>query len=99
MRLQESYRRTYATWLFPKKAVEEGFTQVAKLFRATAEAETIHVLNHLKIIGEIKTTTENLDAAVSGETFEYTKMYPKYLSIAKEEDNKQAFWSFDAREI
>jgi len=52
-------------------------------------------LNHLRIVGEIKSTAENLDAAVSGETFEYKKMYPEYLSIAKQEGNHQAAWSFD----
>lgn len=80
---------------FAQKAEEEGFRQVAKLFRAAAEAETIHALNHLRILGEIKSTAENLDAAVSGETFEYKKMYPEYSSIAKQEGNKRAAWSFD----
>jgi len=80
---------------FAEKAEKEGLTQAAKLFRAAAEAETIHALNHLRIMGEIKSTTENLDAAVSGETFEFEEMYPKYLSIAKEEENQQAAWSFD----
>jgi len=80
---------------FARKAEEEGFMQVAKLFRAAAEAETIHALNHLRIMGEIKSTAENLDAAVSGETFEYKKMYPEYLTIAKQEGNHQAAWSFD----
>jgi rubrerythrin len=56
---------------FAKKAEEEGYAQVAKLFRAAAEAETVHALNHLRILGEIKSTAENLNAAVSGETFEY----------------------------
>ncbi len=80
---------------FAQKAEKEGLTQVAKLFRAAAEAETIHALNHLRIMGEIKSTTENLDAAVSGETFEFKKMYPKYLGIAKQEGNHQAAWSFE----
>ena len=80
---------------FARKAEEEGLRQVAELFRAAAEAETIHALNHLRIIGEIKSTAENLDAAVSGETFEYKSMYPEYLSIAKQEGNHQAAWSFD----
>ncbi len=80
---------------FARKAEKEGFRQVAKLFRAAAEAETIHALNHLRIMGEIKSTAENLDAAVSGETFEYKKMYPEYLSIAKQEGKRQAAWSFD----
>ncbi|TEU04798.1 rubrerythrin family protein [Candidatus Bathyarchaeota archaeon] len=80
---------------FAEKAEKEGLMQSAKLFRAAAEAETIHALNHLRITGEIKSTIENLDAAVSGETFEFKEMYPKYLSIAKQEENHQAAWSFD----
>jgi rubrerythrin len=60
---------------FAKKAEEEGFMQVAKLFKAAAEAETVHALNHLRITGEIKSTLENLDTAVSGETFEFNEMY------------------------
>jgi rubrerythrin len=80
---------------FAQKAEEEGFTQAAKLFRAAAEAETIHALNHLRITGEIKATLDNLNAALGGETFEFTKMYPEYLETAKQEENKQAVWSFD----
>ncbi|MCW4009928.1 MAG: rubrerythrin family protein [Candidatus Bathyarchaeota archaeon] len=80
---------------FAQKAEKEGFTQAAKLFRAAAEAETIHALNHLGIRDEIESTLENLDAALGGETFEFTKMYPEYLEVAKQEGNKQALWSFD----
>ena len=80
---------------FAKKAEQEGFTQVAKLFRAAAEAETVHALNHLRITGQIKSTLENLETAVSGETFEFKEMYPGYIETAKQEDNKQAAWSFD----
>ena len=80
---------------FARKAEEEGFTQVAKLFKAAAEAETIHALNHLRITGQIKSTLENLDTAVSGETFEFKEMYPGYIDTAKQEGNKQAAWSFD----
>jgi len=80
---------------FAQKAENEGLTQVAKLFRAAAEAETVHALNHLRIVGQIRSTTENLDAAVSGETFEFKQMYPKYLSIAKQERSQQAVWSFN----
>ena len=80
---------------FAKKAEEEGFTQVAKLFKAAAEAETVHALNHLRITGQIKSTLENLNTAVSGETFEFNEMYPGYIDTAKQEGNKQAVWSFD----
>jgi rubrerythrin len=80
---------------FAKKAEEEGFMQVAKLFKAAAESETVHALNHLRITGEIKSTLENLGTAVSGETFEFNEMYPGYIETAKQEGNKQAAWSFD----
>jgi rubrerythrin len=80
---------------FARKAEEEGFTQVAKLFKAAAEAETVHALNHLRITGQMKSTLENLDTAVSGETFEFKEMYPRYIDVAKQEGNKQAAWSFN----
>ena len=80
---------------FAQKAEEEGFTQAAKLFRAAAEAETVHALNHLRVTGEVKSTLENLTAALGGETFEFTKMYPEYIDTAKQEKSKQAAWSFD----
>lgn len=80
---------------YSRKVEEEGLQQIAKLFRAAAEAETIHALNHLRILGEIKSTTENLGTAVSGETFEFKTMYPEYLAKAKDEGNQQATWSFD----
>jgi rubrerythrin len=80
---------------FAKKAEQEGFTQVAKLFKAAAEAETVHALNHLRITGQIESTLENLGSAVSGETFEFKEMYPEYIETAKQEENKQAEWSFD----
>jgi len=80
---------------FARKAEQESLKQVAKLFRAAAEAETVHALNHLRVIGEIKSTAENLNTAVSGETFEFKEMYPEYLKIARQERKKQAAWSFD----
>jgi rubrerythrin len=80
---------------FARKADEEGFLQIARLFRAAAEAETIHALNHLRVVGQARSTKENLEAAIAGETFEFKKMYPEYLSTARQEANKQAYWSFD----
>jgi len=80
---------------FARKADEEGYPQIARLFRAAAEAETVHALNHLKIIGETKSTVSNLETAISGETFEFRSMYPEYLKTAQEENDKQAVWSFD----
>ena len=80
---------------FAQKAEEEGFTQTAKLFRAAAEAETVHALNHLRTLGEVKSTSENLNAALGGETYEFMKMYPGFIAVSKEEKTKQATWSFD----
>ena len=80
---------------FAKKAEKEGLTQVAKLFKATAFAETVHALNHINVMGDVKSTLENLMTAVSGETFEFDEMYPNYIQIAKEEGNKKAVWSFN----
>ena len=80
---------------FAKKADEEGFPQVAKLFRAAAEAETVHALNHLRVMGQIKSTLDNLGTAVSGETYEFKKMYPDFMEDAKKESNKAALQSFD----
>ncbi len=80
---------------FAKKADQEGFPQIAKLFRAAAEAETVHAHNHLNVIGQVKTTTENLGTAVSGETYEFKKMYPEFIEEAKKEGNKKAQTSFD----
>lgn len=80
---------------FAQKAEEEGHPQIAKLFKAAAEAETVHAFNHMRIIGELKTTGENLDSAVGGETFEFKQMYPEYLKAAKQEKNAQAVWSFN----
>jgi len=80
---------------FAQKADEEGFSQAAKLFRAAAEAETVHALNHMRTMGEVKSTAENLDAAISGETFEFKKMYPDYVKTANKEKNTQATWTFN----
>ena len=80
---------------FSQKAEQEGFPQIAKLFRAAAEAETVHALNHARIMGEVKTTPDNLGTAILGETFEFKTMYPEYIKAAKVEKNQQAAWSFD----
>ena len=80
---------------FAQKAEEEGFIQAAKLFKAAAEAETIHALNHVRITGQVKSTIDNLSTAISGESYEFKKMYPEFLAAAKDENNKQASWSFN----
>jgi rubrerythrin len=80
---------------FAKKAEEEGLTQVAKLFKAAAEAETVHALNHLRVLSQVKSTAENLGTAISGETYEFKSMYPQFIEDAKKEGNKKAMQSFD----
>ncbi len=72
---------------FAKAAEQEGFPQVAKLFKAAAEAETVHALNHLRVMGQVKSTADNLGTAVTGETYEFTKMYPQMIEEAKAEGN------------
>ncbi len=79
---------------FAKKAEAEGFKQIAKLFRAAAASETIHAHNHLREIGGIKTTKENLEAALQGEVYEFQKMYPYMIEDAQAEGNKGALRTF-----
>src|SRR5512142_830165 len=73
---------------FAKQADKEGLPQIAKLFRAAAEAETIHALGHLANMGGIGTTLQNLEAAVAGETYEFTEMYPPMVEQAKAEGHR-----------
>ncbi len=79
---------------FADKAEKEGHSQVARLFRATARAETVHARNHLQNMGGIKSTEENLEAAIGGEYYEFTKMYPGFIEQAKAENNERAETSF-----
>jgi rubrerythrin len=72
---------------FAKRAEQEGFTNVARLFRTTAEAETIHAMGHLTALDGIASTTENLRAAIAGETYEYKEMYPPMLALAESESH------------
>lgn len=75
---------------FAKKAEAEGYTQAAKLFRAAAEAEMIHAHSHLNALGKVKTTADNLQTAIAGETYEFSEMYPQFLADAKAEENTTA---------
>ena len=80
---------------FAEQADKEGFPQVAKVFRAAAAAETVHAHNHLRVLGGVKSTKENIQAAVEGEHYEFTKMYPEFLEAAKNEGNKAAERTFN----
>jgi rubrerythrin len=79
---------------FANKADEDGFPQVARLFRAAADAEGIHAYNHFRAMNGIGITSENLLAAISGENFEVESMYPPMIEGAKAEGNKRAQVSF-----
>ena len=76
---------------FAKKAEQEGFPNIARLFRTTAEAERIHAEGHLKALAGIASTQENLQAAIDGETHEYTAMYPPMLERAQAEGHRAKF--------
>lgn len=97
---------------FAVKAKEEGNDTIAKLFEAASKAESIHAANHRKVLEslgekmddfkpefEVKTTAENLQAAIEGETYEATTMYPQFLADAKAEKVQKAErsfnWAFD----
>jgi rubrerythrin len=79
---------------FAEKAESEGHPQVGRLFRAAAEAETVHAGNHLKAMGGIGGTKDNLKAAISGESYEFTQMYPAFIEQARSEADKKAEMSF-----
>jgi len=79
---------------FAKKAEAEGKTNAAKLFRAAADAETLHALKHLEVAGKIGSTADNLKSGVEGETYEYKDMYPEFLKDAEAEGNKAAVMTF-----
>ena len=78
---------------FAKKADDEGLAQVAKLFRAAADAETVHAHAHLRVLGGIKSTQDNLQEAIEGEGHEFKEMYPGFLAEAEKEGNKPAIFS------
>jgi rubrerythrin len=83
---------------FAKVADVEGRPDIAGLFRDTAEGETGHAHGHLDFIKEvgdpatgepIGDTLQNLGAAVAGETYEYTQMYPGFAKTAREEGHPE----------
>jgi rubrerythrin len=76
-------------------AEQEGHKRVARLFRAAADAETVHARNHLKVMQGIKSTKENLETAIGGENHEFTEMYPEFIKKANAEGEKKAADSFD----
>jgi len=77
------------------KADKEGYSQVARMFRAAAEAETVHAHNHLRALNWIRSTKENLEDAIAGETHEFKSMYPEMIEAAKGEGKKEAERTFN----
>jgi len=73
---------------FAKKADQDGLPNIARLFRTAAEAERIHAEGHLKSMDGVGSTAENLQAAIDGETYEYTTMYPPMVQQAEADDHK-----------
>jgi rubrerythrin len=80
---------------FASKAEKEGYPQVARMFLAAAEAETVHAHNHLRALGGVQSTRENLQEAVAGETHEFKEMYPEMIEAARQEGHKLAERSFN----
>jgi len=79
---------------FARQAEKDGLSVVARLFRAAAEAETVHALAHLRVMKAVKSTAENLQTAVEGEGLEFQKMYPRFLNTANEEGQRAAVGTF-----
>lgn len=79
---------------FSQKAAEDGYSNIARLFRAVAESETIHAMNHLKAMGGIQSTRDNVEEALKGEKDEFTSMYPMFMDQAKRDANNDALKSF-----
>jgi rubrerythrin len=76
--------------VFALQAADEGFANIARLFTAISFAETRHARNHLRVLGGVGTTADNLQTAFAGESFEIDEMYPAYAEIAKLQANRQA---------
>lgn len=79
---------------FAVRAEKDGFPQVAKLFRAAAAAETVHAHAHFRVMGGVKPTADNVQAAIDGEGYEFKTMYPKFVAEAEAEGNKPAITTF-----
>jgi rubrerythrin len=79
---------------FSEKAAEEGFNNVAVLYKAASEAEAIHAKKLLKVLAAIGSTTQNLEASIAGETHEYTSMYPEFIKGAEADNRSDAILAF-----
>ncbi len=80
---------------FAEKADKDDYKQIARLFRAAADAETVHARNHLYVMGKVGSTKENLRAAMGGESHEFTEMYPSFIRQAEADAADKAKDSFN----
>jgi len=89
--------------IFAKKAEEEGFPNVARLFRAISYAEQVHATNHYDVLGMIRSSSDNLQVAIDGETYEVNEMYPAFNTVAKLQEEKGAQrttnWALQAEKV
>ncbi len=79
---------------YAKKADQDGFPQIAHLFRAVAAAETVHALSHFRAMDGLKSTAENIKSAIDGERYEVNTMYPDFIKDAETDGDKKALGSF-----
>lgn len=79
---------------FARKADEEGYSQIASLFRAIAMAESAHARNHFALLEKVGTTEENLKLSFEKETYVNDVAYPAFLKDAWAEEDKNAIWFF-----
>lgn len=89
--------------IFADRADQEGFPNVARLFRAIAYAEEIHATNHFKALGNLGQTAANLAEAIGGETYEVEEMYPAFQAVADLQEEKSAVrsntWALEAEKV
>jgi len=88
---------------FARKADDEGYPQIARLFRAAALAESVHALNHLKAFGGVASTAENLNSAIAGESYEIVSMYPPMIAEAEADGDKKGAtslkWAYEVEKV
>jgi rubrerythrin len=89
--------------IFADRAEREGFSNVARLFRAISYAEQVHATNHFKTLGHLAKTAENLASAIGGETYEVEEMYPAFQEVAELQEEKAAVrsttWALEAEKV
>jgi rubrerythrin len=89
--------------IFAERAEREGFPNVARLFRAVSYAELVHATGHFKVLEGLHKTEDNLTAAIGGETYEVTEMYPAFIAVAEVQEEKSAIrsnkWALEAEKV